>query len=103
MIKQFQENKQFKSNKVDFTENWKEQMKGLCHLMQRKQHGFGEGNLETEVNHNEQALWMKDVDDKLCGLKQNNITITKEDVVQHLKSAPDWKGAGPDYWLKHLL
>ena len=67
---------------------------------------FWSGIWGNAVQHNENAEWIKNIDDKVQARKQVNIMIDENDVKEKVKTIPNWKAPGPDgiqgYWIKNL-
>ena len=60
-----------------------------------------------EETHNENAMWIKDVENTFAQKnKQENIAITPQLISKQVVKLPNWKAPGPDglqgYWLKHI-
>ena len=59
------------------------------------------------MRHNEDAEWLKDVENELGTVEaQENIKIVVSKVKNQVKKIPNWKSHGPDgvqgYWIKKL-
>ena len=68
---------------------------------------FWKGIWANGVEHNENAVWLADIQERLKNInKQENIVINKEDVVAGIRKMTNWKSPGPDgvqgFWFKRL-
>ena len=57
----------------------------------------------TNVNHNDQAEWIRRIEEKFqVEYKQEDVNITRENVAHQVRNMLNWKGPGPDgiqgYW-----
>ena len=60
-----------------------------------------------EIQHNEGATWLNEVEQELCAAHmQEHITITMENIKIGVSKMANWKAAGPDlvqgFWFKRL-
>ena len=63
--------------------------------------------MDKLVQYKEDAEWLVKVEKELEVVKiQNNVVITKEDVIKQVRKIPNWKSLGLDYiqgfWLKRF-
>ena len=66
---------------------------------------FWSGIWDQPVTHNEEAQWLKKVEEQMRGgRKQEDIRITTEKLKQQIRKMKNWKAPGPDglqgYWIK---
>ena len=58
------------------------------------------------VDHNRDAIWLKDLESKVSVTKQKKVDITKVSLKKNLGRMPCWKSPGPDlvqrFWLKNF-
>ena len=69
---------------------------------------FWENIWSREKEHNREANWLNEVSRMMegCG-QQEDVVVTKEDVVNWVKRCSSWKAVGPDgvraFWFKNLI
>ena len=99
-IKQFQGNRNFETNQERFCKNVEGKEERTKPPNAEDATAFWKGIWSTKVEHKQNAEWTERAEVKIPSEKKNTVKITKDDVKRKLKSVRDWKGAGPDFWLK---
>ena len=107
-INQFRQNKLFQNNQKTLFE----ELEGNKHNVNdmpdaEKSRKFWSDIWSKEEAHNENAMWIKDVENTFAQKnKQENIVITPRLISKEVVKLPNWKAPGPDglqgYWLKHI-
>ena len=105
-IKQFHDNKLFKSDQNKFYKQLNGQETKTIPPNSDDATRFWTNIWGNKKNHNKEAEWIRHQKENMTELKQNNINITLEDVKERIKTMPNWKGAGPDkiqgFWIKNF-
>ena len=105
-IRQFHDNRLFSSNQGRFFKNLDGGENKTIPPNPEEATQFWTNIWGSQISHNDKAEWIGQVEEKLQGIRQEDIVVTLGSVKDKLKSMPDWKGAGPDgiqgYWLKTL-
>ena len=105
-IKQFQDNRRFKSNQGRFFKDINGGQEKTIPPNPEEAIQFWNGIWGNNVRHNEEAEWIKNQKGKSSAARQENVTITLADVKDKVKKVPSWKAPGPDeiqgYWIKNF-
>ena len=103
-IKQFNDNRLFNTNQSRFFKNLEGKEESTIAPNPQDATRYWSNIWSGVVTHREEAEWIERVERKLQGPKQEDISISMEDLKKQLKTIPKWKGPGPDgiqgYWLK---
>ena len=95
-IKQFRDNKNFKTNQGRFFKNLAGKDERTKPPNAEDATAFWKGIWSTKVEHKRDAEWIDKANKKMPSEKQNTVKITKDDIKRKRKSMPDWKGTGPE-------
>ena len=103
-IKQFQDNRLFTANQSRFYKNLEGGERDTIAPEPKEATSFWSDIWAKSVEHNDEAEWIERVEEQLKRYKQEDISISEEDLKRQIKSIPSWKGPGPDgiqgFWLK---
>ena len=108
-INQYQQNRMFTNNQKMLFEKLEGKERSNDIIPEREEAKiFWKGIWEKDVNHNEEADWIKVIEDEVHqkSQKQINFEITLETFKKQVKRLSNWKSPGPDgvqgYWIKNL-
>ena len=106
-IKQYQENRQFKSNEAGFNKRLSnEGIQSESEVPERNQaKQFWTDLWSTDIVHNRKAKWLDDFKMKMnVESGQREVNITREKILKIFERVRNWKAPGPDgvqgFWLK---
>ena len=107
-INQFRQNKLFQNNQKRLFEELEGNKRNVNIMPDaEKSRKFWSDIWSKEEAHNENAMWIKDVENTFDQKnKQENIVITPQLISKEVVKLPNWKAPGSDgpqgYWLKHI-
>ena len=105
-IKQFQDNRLYKSNQGMFFKQINGGQERTIPPNPGEATKFWNDIWGNKVRHNKNAEWIKSQKRKIAEVRQADVVITLADVKEKIKKIPSWKGPGPDdiqgYWIKNF-
>lgn len=105
---QYRENRMFVNNQRQFYQNLESNRDDIQIAPDKDEtRQFWEGIWGVEAKHNTRASWIGRVKAKMCTVqRQDDLSISLEDVRDVLRKVPNWKAAGPDgvqgFWLRNF-
>jgi hypothetical protein len=105
-IKQYKQNRQFRSNQRRFYQDLVEGVSNIAETPEKGETTEFWSNIWGQPKEHKDADWIRDAELELSGNQMVDLSITTDMVKKQTKKVKNWTAPGEDqvhgYWLKHL-